>query len=401
MTVTRLSERIVAGLEPPASGRADYWDDEMPGFGLRVSEKGRKTWQVMYRVEGRKRRLSLGTYPGLSLELARDAAFEALQEVARGRDPARTRAAVTGSGFSFEALARAYLERHAKRHKKSWKLDQQMIEADLVPAWGRRGADSVSRADVIALIEDVQQRGHPYAANRRLALIRKIYAWGLDAGLVEASPVINVRPPAKEAPRERILTDNELAALWQAWDQMGWPYGALFKIALLTGQRRGDVAALRLMDIGLADQVWAIRRDGGRAHELPLPSAAIEVLATLPRKESPYAFPAGPQGDRPVSGFSNAVGRATQISGVEGWRIGDLRRTAAAGMVRLGVPAEVLNRILDRQAERSDGLGQVVRAAVTAEDLRRALDGWADHVLRLAEAGRTLWHGSAAQGGGR
>ena len=134
MAVTRLSERIVAGLTPPAAGRADYWDDEMPGFGLRVSENGRKTWQVMYRIDGRKRRLSLGTYPTLSLELARDAAFDALQEVARGRDPARNRAAVTGGGFSFEALARAYLERYAKRSKKSWKLDQQMIEADLIPA---------------------------------------------------------------------------------------------------------------------------------------------------------------------------------------------------------------------------------------------------------------------------
>lgn len=394
MAVTRLSERIVAGLEPPASGRADYWDDEMPGFGLRVSENGRKTWQVMYRIEGRKRRLSLGTYPALSLELARDAAFDAMQEVAKGRDPARTRAAVTGSGFTFEALAEAYLERHAKRQKKSWKLDQQMIAADLVPAWGRRGAETLTRADVIALVEDVQQRGHPYAANRRLALVRKIYAWGMEAGLVETSPAVNVRPPAKETPRQRILTDNELGALWQAWDQMGWPYGAFFKIALLTGQRRGDVAALRLMDIGLADQTWSIRQEDGRAHDLPLPGAAVEVLAALPRKESPYAFPAGPAGDRPVTGFSNAVRRASELSGVAGWRIGDLRRSAAAGMARLGTSAEVLNRIFDRRSGAPAGLGEMVQSAVTPADLRRALEAWGRHVQQLAESGRTLWHGS-------
>ncbi len=396
MAVTRLSERIVAGLTPPAAGRADYWDDEMPGFGLRISENGRKTWQVMYRIEGRKRRLSLGTYPTLSLELARDAAFDALQEVARGRDPARNRATVTGGGFSFEALAQAYLERYAKRSKKSWKLDQQMIEADLIPAWGRRTADSVTRADIIALIEDVQQRGHPYAANRRLALIRKIYLWGIEAGLVETSPVINIRPPAKEAPRQRILTDNEIAALWQAWEQMGWPYGALFKIALLTGQRRGDVAALRLMDIGLADQVWSLRRDDGQRHEVPLPGAAVEVLASMPRSDSPYAFPAGPRGDRPVTGFSNAVRRAAEISGIEGWRIGDLRRTTAAGMARLGASAEILNRLLERRSQVPAGLDHMVHAGISNDDLRRALDGWAGHVLQLAESSRTLWHGTGA-----
>ena len=254
----------------------------------------------------------------------------------------------------------------------------------------------MTRADIIALIEDVQQRGHPYAANRRLALIRKIYLWGIEAGLVVTSPVVNIRPPAKEAPRQRILTDNEIAALWQSWEQMGWPYGALFKVALLTGQRRGDVAALRLMDIGLADQVWSLRRDDDQRHEVPLPGAAVEVLASMPRSDSPYAFPAGPRGNRPVTGFSNAVRRAAEISGVEGWRIGDLRRTTAAGMARLGASAEVLNRLLERRSQAPAGLGEVVRAGVTNEDLRRALDAWAGQVLQLAEASRTLWHGAGA-----
>ncbi len=392
MASQRLSERIVASLEPPATGRVDYWDEEMPGFGLRISESGLKTWQVMYRVEGRKRRLSLGSYPGLSLELARDAAFEALQQVARGQDPAAARGVVTGTGLSFEGLARAYLNRYAKPKKKSWTADERMILSDLLPVWGRRAADSIARRDVIALIETIQQRGHPYAANRRLALVRKIFTWAVETDMLAASPVINVKPPAEEQPRQRILTDNEVAVLWQAWEQMNWPYGPLFKLALLTGQRRGDVACLRLMDVGLADQVWSVPRGDGRPHDVPLPPLAIEVLASLPRTDSPYAFPGTRGSARPASGFSKATQKATSISGVTGWRLGDLRRTAAAGMARQGTAPEVLNRILDRRPTRSQGLEQIVQSSITQDDLRQALARWAEHVGTLAEAGRTLWH---------
>jgi hypothetical protein len=246
MPILRFTEQAVAEARAPAAGRLDLWDEELPGFGLRVSDTGRKSWQVMYRVAGRKRRMMLGRYPALSLEIARDAAEDALREVAKGRDPAAERAAMTGGPLTFEAFAKAYIERHAKPNKLSWAADARMIERDLLPAWRRRPAETITRRDVIELLERVVRRGHPTAANRRLSLVRKMFAWGLEVDLVPATPVVAVRAPAPEAPRERVLSEAELAALWSAWEQIGWPFGPLGKLMLLTAQRRRAVAGLRL-----------------------------------------------------------------------------------------------------------------------------------------------------------
>ncbi|MGI9462637.1 MAG: integrase arm-type DNA-binding domain-containing protein, partial [Aestuariivirgaceae bacterium] len=221
MARKKFTDTSIARLKPPAAGRAEYWDEELPGFGLRVTAGGTRSWQLMYRKDARKRRLTLGNYPALSLKLAREAALEALRAIERGHDPASERSALTGGPLTFEGFARAYLERYSKRHKKSWRADRAMIENDLIKAWGRRPADAIARRDVIALIEEVMARGHPYAANRRLALIRKMFAWGLEVDLITASPATGVSMPAREATRTRTLSDNEIATLWQAWTRMG------------------------------------------------------------------------------------------------------------------------------------------------------------------------------------
>ena len=388
MPILKFTEHAVAEAKAPAAGRLDLWDEELPGFGLRVSGTGRKSWQVMYRAEGRKRRMTLGRYPALSLEIARDAAGDALREAARGRDPAAERAAMTGGALTFEAFAKAYVERHAKPNKLSWAEDARMIERDLLPAWRRRPAETITRRDVIELLERVVQRGHPTAANRRLALIRKMFAWGLEVDLVPATPVVAVKAPAPEAPRERVLGEAELTALWRAWEQIGWPFGPLGKLMLLTAQQRRAVAGLRLADIGLASRIWTLPREatGGRgAHAVPLSSFAIEILTSLPRTDSRYVFPARGHPGRPVSGFSKAARRMAELSGVGDCRLGDLRRTAAAGMVRLGVSPHVLDAILNRDTGARPGLAGLVEADIEAT--RRALEAWAERVREIVRAG--------------
>jgi integrase len=388
MARIKFTESEVANAKAPTSGRLELWDEALPGFGLRVSGTGRKTWQLMYRAAGRKRRMTLGRYPALSLEIARDAAEDALREVAGGRDPAAERASMTGGALTFEAFAKAYVERYAKANKHSWAEDARMIERDLLPAWRRRPAETITRRDVIELLERKLQRGHPYAANRRLALIRKMFAWGLEVDLVPATPVVAVKAPAREARRERVLSAAELAALWRAWDQIGWPFGPLGKLMLLTAQRRGAVAGLRLVDIALAGQIWslpdgAIR--GGRAHEVPLSSFAVEILTSLPRRDSRYVFPARGHPEHPVSGFSVAARRMAELSGVTGWRLDDLRRTAAVGMARLGTPPQVLEQILGRAPALAPGGGPVADPSAELEARRRALEAWARQVKEAVQ----------------
>ncbi len=383
MARKKFSDTSIARLKAPAEGRAEYWDEELPGFGLRITARGTKTWQLMYRKDGRKRRLTLGNYPALSLKLARKAAADALDALARGRDPASERSVLTGGPLTFEGFAHAYLERHAKRHKKSWQADQAMIENDLIKAWGRRPADAIARRDVIALLEQVMARGHPYAANRRLALIRKMFAWGIEVDLVTSSPATGVAAPAREQTRTRTLSEHEIAALWQAWTEMGWPYGFIFKLILLTAQRRSDIAGLRLEDIGFTTQIWTpplAKSDAGNAHELPLAPSVLEILTSLPRATSALVFPSPGDRSKPVSGFSKASERASELSGVNDWRTQDLRRTAAVGMARMGVRPELLDQILNVRTTISPGLRGVYQLASDAQEKRQAMEAWASQI---------------------
>ena len=386
MVQKKFSDRAVARWKPPASGRSEYWDVDMPGFGLRITAAGTKVWQLMYRTHGRRRRLSLGAYPALSLSLARQAAEQALKTIAAGNDPAAERTAVTGGPVTFESLARAYIERHAKRTKKSWKADAAMIENDLLPAWGRRPAEAIARRDIFELLERIVARGHPYAANRRLALIRKMFSWGVSVDLVASSPATGVSAPASEQVRARTLNDNEIAALWRAWDTMGYPYGVIFKLVLLTAQRRSDIAGLRLDDIGFTSMIWTppmARSDPGTAHELPLSRETLEVLSSLPRSGSSLVFSSPRDRDRPISGFSKASERASKLSGVSDWRTQDLRRTAAVGMARLGVMPDLLDQILNVRIRQAGGLRGVYQLAADAEQKRQALQQWSDRVTAL------------------
>ncbi|MDJ0971870.1 MAG: integrase arm-type DNA-binding domain-containing protein [Kiloniellales bacterium] len=382
-----LTDAIVAEAEPPAAGRLELWDAELPGFGLRITPAGQRSWQVMYRIDGRKRRLTLGSFPALPLKFARDAARATLKEVAKGNDPAAQRASLRSGALTFARFAEAYIERYAKREKRTWQADARMIEADLLPAWGPRAIDDIRRRDVIEMVERVCARGHPYAANRRLALLRKMFAWGVEVDMVPATPVVGVTPPGREARRQRVLDEAEIAALWRAWNNMAWPFGPLFKLLLLTGQRRNQVASLRLADIGFAQQIWTVPEESGRpgsGHEIPLSTFALEIATSVPRTASDYVFPARGQPDRHASGFSKAAQRASRLSGVADWRTEDLRRTMADGMVRLGTPAPVVRNILDRAARTTVGGVEVGDDRSAFEDMRAALEAWGERVREIA-----------------
>src|SRR5262249_24602352 len=158
-------------VKPPEQGQVDYFDTKAPGIGLRLSNSGRKTWFVMYRSSGRLRRLTLGTYPVLSLADARSQATAAKHSVAKGEDPAlekesaRTPPTVTD-------VATQYLERYAKQRKKSWRDDARLLHREVLPEWGHRKAHDIRRKDVLTLLDGIVERGSPIQANRVLALVR-------------------------------------------------------------------------------------------------------------------------------------------------------------------------------------------------------------------------------------
>lgn len=321
------------------------------------------------------------------MKIARQAADQAFADLADGRDPARQRTAVTGGAVTVEYMARSYLERHARRHKKSWVADEGLIRREVLPAWGKRGAASIARRDVIELVETVAARGTGVQANRLLALVRKMFAWAAEVDLVDANPGRGVSAPHKEVLRERILNDDEVARLWAAWTQQGWPFGSLFKLLLLTGQSRNDIASMRLDDIQFQSRVWApphARAHGSHTHELPLSDFALEILASLPRSKSGLVFPAAPRATTPVTGYSNAVAKSRKLSEVEGWQLRDLRRTAAVGMARLGAAPELLDRVLNVRSGTASGVRGIYQLAAETDEKRRVLNAWAEQVRAVS-----------------
>ena len=214
----------------------------MRGFGVRVSAQGRKSWVLRYRTNGRQRRLTLGTFPSLGLAAARASARCALGYVAHGADPATAKQTEQRAG-TFRELADLYLEKHAKKRKRSWRGDERILNVELLPVLGATRAKAVTRREIRELVEAIADRGAPIVANRTLALVRKVFNFGLDQEFegLEGNPCLRITPPGVEQRRDRVLTPDEIKRVWIALDRVHRLTAAVFRLRLLTAQRGGEV----------------------------------------------------------------------------------------------------------------------------------------------------------------
>ncbi len=412
MSSRKLTDRAVAALKPPATGRLEVWDATLPGFGLRITPTGKKTWCVMYRVGGRKRRHTIGNYPAVKLAQARELGSASIRAAAIGRDPAadKKQARSVRPG-TFAELARAYIERHAKQNKRSWQEDEKKLELHILPTWASRRPEAITRADVIALLDDVEKVA-PVGANRVRALLSKIFSWALEKNLLTENPVAGTKALARESQRDRVLSDAELAEVWGACDHLAAPAGDFVRVLILTGQRRSEVAGLRATDLDDADRprLWTLPREltkGDRAHEVPIIGSVGEILARLPRFSSGQYLFTTTAGKRPISGFSRAkktldetvllrrhevaLGRRAnaQSQAMPGWVLHDLRRTAASGMARLGFPPHVVAAVLNHAPASTQGITAIYNRHRYATEKRGALEAWAAHVKSIIESATT------------
>jgi integrase len=237
----------------------------------------------------------------------------------------------------------------------------------------------------------------PIAANRTLAGIRALFNFALRRGIIEATPVALVERPGEEKSRDRTLTAEEIRAIWLACGSLGYPFGTFFRLALITAQRRDEVARMRWNDLDLDEAVWTLPAEAtkaGRTHAVPLAPAAIDVLRALPRKATTTARGTRPSeyvltssGDSPISGFSKAKPRLdlTIAKGRNGvplaaWTIHDMRRSAATEMGRLGVSRFVIGKVLNHADRTVTGIYD--RYAYIQEK-RHALEAWARYVEDL------------------
>jgi integrase len=239
---------------------------------------------------------------------------------------------------------------------------------------------------VIHLLEDVEEHG-PYMANRTLAAIRKFYSWAVERDMVGASPVSNVSALGREEKRDRVLDDVEIMAFWEGCDKLGWPFGPLFQMLLVTAQRRDEVARMRWQDVDLDAGTWIIPAEmtkSRREHSVPLSPLSLDILSNVPRMGG-HVFSSNLRGDKPVSGFNKSKKRLDGLSGLDGWRLHDLRRTAASGMARLNAPPHVLGKVLNHAPASLQGVTAIYNRYAYEPQKREALEAWAEHIKAVLE----------------
>ncbi len=324
---------------------------EIPGFGVRVHPSGRKTFTLTYRTRGRPtpRRIVLGTYGTLTLDEARQLARQTLMQAKTGGDPLEARRKQR-IGDSVRDLAAVYIERHARPRKKTWREDERRIERHILPAFGRRKIADVRRADVARLHGTIGTTA-PYEANRVLALLAVMFNKAAEWGLVEEgapNPAGRIQT-FKERSRDRWVTPAELPRLVEAIDAETSPYiRAAFKLYLLTGLRRSELLGLRWKDVDFARCELRLEdTKNGRAHVVPLSTAAMEIVRELPRGiGSAHLFPGSVPG-KPMANVTRAWERIRQRAGLPDVRLHDLRRTVGSWLATGGASLPLIGKVLN------------------------------------------------------
>ncbi len=390
-----LTAKAVEAMKPGAA-RREIPDGAVVGLYLIMQPSGAKAWALRYRAPD-PRKLTLGRWPAMGLAEARTAARAALGHVSEGGDPAADRKAEREARASGRDTVRALFEDYRRRKLKLLKAGDQparMIERLMLPTWGDRRVQAISRRDAIELIEGVAERT-PVTANRLKAYGAAFFAWLVARDVLGTNPFEGVKA-TRETSRERVLSDDEVRLLWKATERVGYPFGPLARILLLTGQRLGEVAGLCWAE--LDGDVWRLpaeRVKNGLAHVVPLSAAVLAELEALPRIAGGYVFTT--TGRTPVSGYDRAIRRlrsamaevAAEERGdpvtIAAWGFHDLRRTFATGCAALGVPVQTAEAVLNHVSGSRAGVAGVYNRHDYGREARAALDRWAAHVAGLVQ----------------
>lgn len=376
----KLTTKFIEGVKPDPSKRLEFRDELMPGLVLRISTSGTKTFCLHKRINGKMRRLTIGRFGVVSLAEARERVRQVLYEIETGRFEDRTGVEVETKPTLGDVIP-DYIEKHAKVHNRDWKRKEALL-AKFTTLHGKR-IDEIKRADVVKAC-DVIHKSAPVSANRALAHLKHLMGWCVERGMIDASPIAGMKPLSKERSRERVLTDDELGALWTACDAEGYPFGDCMKLLILSGQRRAEVAEMRWSELDLEKRLWTLpsqRAKNGRQHTVPVTDAMLGVLRKVPRfLGSDCVFTT--TGKTPVSGFGRLKERLDKAlpEGTEPWIIHDLRRTMSTNMAMLGVPQPVTEALLNHKTGVVSGVAAIYNAYSYADEKREALDRWNQHL---------------------
>jgi integrase len=426
-----ISKRTVDAANP---GPRDWflWDDDLPGFGLKITPAGGKVYVFQYRLarpgEAERtaaKRYTIGKHGKFTPDQARRRAKDLAALVLQGIDPRQQeldaiaakvaaadaeaeRARLEGE-LLFEKVAERWLEHyeHEKgRRPSSVRHATQIVKSHLEPALAGKALPHITRADLQAIIDGIPVK-HRAVRRGVHAYANILFGWAIKRGDITDNPLATMAKPEPPKARDRVLSDNELAAVWKASHEMGEPFGAFFRLLILTGQRRSEVAGMDWAELDRSTATWTIpagRAKNGIAHIVPLSAPAIAELDALAlaaqiraevddpdKKHWPKAGYAMPTTRKtPITGFTKpkaaldaGIAKAHDGRPLPGWRIHDLRRTLATGFQRLGVRFEVTEAVLNHVSGAKAGVAGIYQRHDWQAEKKAALDSWAAHIKAL------------------
>jgi integrase len=384
---------------PPGKSDAIFFDDGLKGFGLRL-RSGRRTWVAQYRTqEGGTRRFKIGDVEKLNAVQARDAATKVLAKVTLGQDPRADKAkARRNAAFTLESVAADYLASKELELKRGEYRAASFRVTKLYLTGGRyfeslhtMAISKIGLADVALCLNAIERNSGSVTAGRARSALSSMFTWAAQQGLMGENPhnpVIASKRPKDSTPRERVLKDHELSAIWRACDDDD--YGKITRLLMLTACRREEIGGLRWSEI--ADGVLTLpaeRVKNGHEHKLPLLPMALEIIATIPeRMGRDHLF-----GDRSGRGFTRWDAGKTDLNerlgdSVAQWGLHDLRRSVATWMAEHGdVEPHHVEAVLNHYGGHRRGVAGTYNRSRYERQIRAALALWADHVRSVIDGG--------------
>jgi integrase len=382
----KLTKGTIDALPTPSSDQV-YWDTALPGFGVKVTPKGRKVFIVLYRTGGagsKLRKYTIGPYGRITLQQARVAAQKVFAAKLEGRDPAgekreykrRTVADRVGD------LLETFVGQRLSQNRSGAEI-ARLLRREMAKPWAGKSVHEVGKRDVVEVVSAIEQRGAPVAANKTLKSIKMFLSWCVGRAILERSPAEGVPALAKEVARDRMLSDDELGRVIVAAAEIDDCYGGIVELLALTGQRREEVAKLAWGEIDITRRLWTIpksRTKNAKAHIVHLSDQSIAVLDRMKGKDlGLFVF----GGAKAFQDFARAKRKLDELSMVTGWRLHDLRRTCISGMARLGVAPHVADKILNHQSGTISGVAAVYQRHEFLAERKDALERWGAHVARI------------------
>jgi integrase len=387
----KLTSKAVAALMLP-EGKDDHieWDDDRPGFGYRLRKSGERvarSWVVQYRHAGQTRRMTLDSI--LSAEQARDQAKKILAKVALDQDPAtEKKRRASADKFTFAAMGEEFLmAKEGTVRPRTLTEAKRYLQGSYFKPLHTMSVDAITRRDVAARLLVIGRESGSVTAARARSALSGMYAWARGQGLAETNPVVGTNRPKTAPPRDRVLTDQELGAIWNAAGDDD--FGRIVRLLIATGQRRSEVGGIAFTELDLEHGTWTIpaaRTKNGRQHTLPLSGLAQGIIESVPQQIGrDHLF-----GARAPRGFSAWASAKDDLDARLGnqfapFVLHDIRRSVATRMCDLGILPHVVEQVLNHRSGHRRGPAGVYNRSPYEREVKAAMAAWDRHLRALIE----------------